>query len=255
MLFDSIIIGPIISRRLGRSLGVNLLHQKAKICSFDCIYCECGFNFQSKDGYQPKRDEIRKALEEKMIELHNAGEGIDVITFAGNGEPTTHSQFPQIIDDTIELRNKYFPEAKVSVLSNATMIWREEWRTALLKVDNNIQKLDSAIDSTIKHINQPQSPKFNAKDVINDLAKFNGEVIIQTLFFRGEYNGNVIDNTTEEEVNAWLEALKIIKPKEVMLYSLDRPAPAKGLIKMEYDELRKIADKVEALGFKTQVTK
>ncbi len=255
MLFDSIIIGPIISRRLGRSLGVNLLHQKAKICSFDCIYCECGFNFQSKEGYQPKRDEVYKALEKKIIELHEAGEGIDVITFAGNGEPTTHSQFPQIIDDTIELRNRYFPEAKVSVLSNATMIWREEWRTALLKVDNNIQKLDSAIDHTITLINQPQSKKFNTKNLIEDLAKFNGEVVIQTLFLRGEYNENIIDNTTEEEVSAWLNALKIIQPKEVMLYSLDRPAPAKGLIKVEYDELRTIADRVEALGIKTQVTK
>lgn len=253
MLFHEIIIGPIHSRRLGRSLGVNLLHQEAKICSFNCIYCECGFNFKA-DSHQPSRTEVAEALEKRMLELQAAGEGIDVITFAGNGEPTTHRDFPAIIDDTLALRDKYFPEAMVSVLSNATMVWREEWRKALLKVDNNIQKLDSAINESVAVINQPQG-KYDVNDVIADLAKFNGNVIVQTLFFRGEFEGHVVDNTTDREVEAWLEALKIIKPKEVMLYSLDRPTPAKNLQKVEYDELRLIADRVEKLGIPTQVTK
>ncbi len=254
MLFPDTIIGPIHSRRLGRSLGVNLLHQTAKICTFNCIYCECGFNFHADGSHQPTRAEVAEALEKRMKELIANNEGIDVITFAGNGEPTTHHDFPAIIDDTIALRDKYFPEAKITVLSNATMIWREEWRNALMRIDNNVQKLDSAIAETINLINQPTG-RYNVNEVIENLKRFNGNVIIQTLFLRGEYNGKVVDNTTETEVNAWLEALKAIKPKEVMLYSLDRPTPVDGLIKVQYDELRLIADRVEALGIATQVTK
>ena len=253
MLFDTVIIGPIHSRRLGRSLGVNLLHQTAKICSFNCIYCECGWNFRA-ESHQPKRDEVRSALEAKMIELTNANQGIDVITFAGNGEPTTHPEFPEIINDTIALRDKYFPEAKVSVLSIATMVWKPEVRDALLKVDNNIQKLDSAFDETVQIINQPCG-KYSVDKVVENLSLFKGKVIVQTMFLRGEYNGKKIDNTTDKEVCAWLEALKKIKPSEVMLYSLDRVPPVDTLIKVEYDELKIIADKVEELGFKTLVTK
>ena len=253
MLFHEIIIGPIHSRRLGRSLGVNLLHQEAKICSFNCIYCECGWNFRA-ESHQPSRMEVREALEQRLRELTAAGEGIDVITFAGNGEPTTHAHFPEIIDDTIELRNRYFPQAKISVLSNATMIWKKEVHDALLRVDNNILKLDSAIQQTVEAINQPQG-RYSVEKVIEDLIKFNGEVIIQTLFLRGEYNGKTIDNTTAEEVKAWIEAIERIKPREVMLYSLDRVTPAKNLIKVEAPELQFIADQLEAKGIKTQVTK
>ena len=253
MLFSDIIIGPIKSRRLGRSLGVNLLHQTAKICSFDCIYCECGLNFRA-DSHQPSRDEVQRAVEQKMIELTEKGEGIDVITFAGNGEPTTHRDFPAIIDDIVALRDRYFPEAKISVLSNATMIWKDEVRAALAKVDNNIQKLDSAKDETVKIINQPQG-RYSVAKVIDDMRRFEGEVIVQTLFLRGEVNGVRVDNTTEEEVAAWIEALKVIRPKEVMLYSLDRKTPYDTLYKVEGDVFQVIADKVVTLGLKTQVTK
>lgn len=254
MLFDTIIVGPIHSRRLGRSLGVNLLHEQAKICSFDCVYCECGFNFQNPDSYQPSRAEVYKALETKLIELKERGEGIDVITFAGNGEPTTHREFPEIIGDTITLRDAHFPEAKISVLSNATMIWKPQVREALNRVDNNILKLDSALDSTVQAINRPTG-RYSVEKVIEELAAFHGNVIIQTLFLRGEYDGKRFDNTTEEEVSAWLDALRRIMPKEVMLYSLDRPTPAKNLTKIEYDELDRIAARVRALGIATQVTK
>jgi wyosine [tRNA(Phe)-imidazoG37] synthetase (radical SAM superfamily) len=210
-------------------------------------------NFRA-DSHQPSRDEVQRAVEQKMIELTEKGEGIDVITFAGNGEPTTHRDFPAIIDDIVALRDKYFPEAKISVLSNATMIWKDEVRAALAKVDNNIQKLDSAKDETVKIINQPQG-RYSVEKVIDDMRRFEGEVIVQTLFLRGEVNGVKVDNTTEEEVAAWIEALKVIQPKEVMLYSLDRKTPYDTLYKVEGDELQVIADRVEALGIKTQVTK
>ena len=177
-----------------------------------------------------------------------------LITFAGNGEPTTHREFPEIIGDTITLRDAHFPEAKISVLSNATMIWKPQVREALNRVDNNILKFDSALDSTVQAINRPTG-RYSVEKVIEELAAFHGNVIIQTLFLRGEYDGKRFDNTTEEEVSAWLDALRRIMPKEVMLYSLDRPTPAKNLTKIEYGELDRIAARVRALGIATQVTK
>ena len=254
MLFNETIFGPIHSRRLGASLGVNLLPVNAKICSFDCIYCECGFNFTHEGAHIPTRSEVALLLEEKLKSLLEKGDPLDVITFAGNGEPTLHRDFNAIIDDTILLRDTYFPAAKVSVLSNATRIHKPKVREALLKVDNNILKLDSAIAATAKLINQPNNPTFSIDETIAQLEAFNGKLIIQTLFFTGDYKGQHIDNTTEIEVAAWLEALKRIRPQQVMIYSLDRATPAQNLQKADSETLSAIAKRVEALGIETQVT-
>ncbi len=254
MLFNETIFGPIHSRRLGASLGVNLLPVNAKICSFDCIYCECGFNFTHEGAHIPTRLEVATLLEEKLKDLLAKGEPLDVITFAGNGEPTLHRDFNTIIDDTIRLRDCYFPKAKVSVLSNATRIHKPKVREALLKVDNNILKLDSAISATAKLINQPNNPTFSIDETIAQLESFNGKLIIQTLFFTGNYNGQHIDNTSEPEIIAWLEALKRIRPQYVMIYSLDRATPAKNLHKVDTQTLSSIAKRVEAIGIETQVT-
>lgn len=254
MLFNETIFGPIHSRRLGASLGVNLLPVNAKICSFDCIYCECGFNFTHEGAHIPTRLEVATLLEEKLKDLLAKGEPLDVITFAGNGEPTLHRDFNTIIDDTIRLRDCYFPKAKVSVLSNATRIHKPKVREALLKVDNNILKLDSAISATAKLINQPNNPTFSIDETIAQLEAFNGKLIIQTLFFTGDYNGQHIDNTSEPEIIAWLEALKRIRPQQVMIYSLDRATPAQNLQKADSETLSAIAKRVEALGIETQVT-
>lgn len=254
MLFNETIFGPIHSRRLGASLGVNLLPVNAKICSFDCIYCECGFNFTHEGAHIPTRLEVATLLEEKLKDLLAKGEPLDVITFAGNGEPTLHRDFNTIIDDTIRLRDCYFPKAKVSVLSNATRIHKPKVREALLKVDNNILKLDSAISATAKLINQPNNPTFSIDETIAQLESFNGKLIIQTLFFTGDYNGQHIDNTSEPEIIAWLEALKRIRPQQVMIYSLDRATPAQNLHKADSETLSAIAKRVEALGIETQVT-
>ena len=253
MLFEEIIFGPIKSRRLGTSLGVNLLPTQAKICSFNCIYCECGFNFTNKESHMPTRAQVKGALEQKLQALKAAGEYLDVITFAGNGEPTLHPDFAGVIDDTLALRNTYFPNAKVSVLSNATMIMKPEVFAALNRVDNNILKLDSAIEETVCTINLPYD-HYSLKETIDTLAKFDGNVIIQTLFFSGKFEGKPFDNTSEVEVEAWLKALQAIKPKQVMLYSLDRATPAKGLVKATPEQLHSIAKRVEALGIPTLVT-
>jgi len=255
-LFDEIIFGPVKSRRLGVSLGINLLPLNRKICNFDCIYCECGWNSEGagEKGSLPDRKQVFAALEEKLAEMAKKNEAPDVITFAGNGEPTIHPDFPAIIDDTISLRNRYFPAARIAVLSNATTISNPGVRTALRKIDQNILKLDSAIGSTVSLHNQPGTA-INTEELIKNLAAFNGNLIIQTLFLRGTYKGSVVDNTTAVEIDAWLGALKRIKPSEVMIYTISRDTPVGGdLRKVPGRELRRIAARVEALGFATQVS-
>lgn len=255
-LFDKIIFGPVKSRRLGVSLGINLLPATRKICNFNCIYCECGWtaDTDSEKSPLPSRQEVREALDRKLQLMKQTNQPPDVITFAGNGEPTLHPDFKDIIDDTIELRNKYFPKARIAVLSNSTTISRPGVREALLKVDQNILKLDSGFDLTVRIHNQPRV-NIKIAGLVEDLKKFNGQLIIQTLFLKGYYHGNRIDNTTPEELEAWLKALEIIKPSEVMIYTISRDTPDGGsLQKVPAGELRKIAEMVNKLGIKTQVS-
>lgn len=252
-LFDSIIFGPVKSRRLGVSLGVNLPPTSTKICSFDCIYCECGWTASMSVADFPPRAEVRRALETKLAQMQAENEAPDVITFAGNGEPTLHPEFAQIIDDTIECRNKFFPKARVAVLSNATMIFNPEVRRTLMRVDQNILKLDSAVDSTMRLINRPLM-KFDVKTAIQNLKLFEGNLIIQTLFIRGQINGEKVDNTSKTEIAAWLDALGEIKPKEVMIYAIARDTPAQDLEKIGIDELNTIAQLVKNRGIEVQVS-
>ncbi len=252
-LYDNIIFGPVRSRRLGLSLGVNLLPIESKLCSFDCIYCECGWNDEHPGPRRfNAREDVRTMLAETLERMVAEGTPPDVITFAGNGEPTMHPQFEQIIDDTIALRDRYCPSAKVSVLSNATQIHREEVCRALKRVDNNILKLDSAFDATVQLVNKPQG-KYTVRDTVERLKAFQGEMILQTMFLRGEYLSQRVDNTTDEEVEAWLKLVEEIAPKQVMVYSLDRDTPCQTLEKVEKEELQRIAAKVEALGIKCSV--
>jgi len=253
ILFDQLIFGPIHSRRLGLSLGVNLLPIDAKICSFDCIYCECGFNTTMQDSPIPSREQVYQALEAKLKEMMQEGQIPDVITFAGNGEPTLHKDFEGIIDDTIALRNKFCPTAKVSVLSNSTRIHKPHVFSALNKVDNNILKFDSAIERTMQLMDRPTGKHINVAWFIEHLKKFEGRLIIQTMFLRGEINGDRLDNTTDEEVEAWLNALEEIRPQQVMIYSLDREAPTQNLEKVTVEELNLIAEKIRERGFDVSV--
>lgn len=255
ILFHEIVFGPIHSRRLGTSLGMNLLPYDGKLCSFDCIYCECGYNddFRTKTKL-PDRDNVKAALEDKLIRLQEEKASIDVITFAGNGEPTMHPEFAEIIDDTIELRDKYFPNAKISVLSNAMHISKESVFEALKKVDNNILKLDSAILDTVRLIDRPNAPSYTIEKQVKLFKQFEGEFIMQTMFVRGSHNGRVVDNTTEEEISAWLKAVKETSPKEVMIYTIDRETPEKNLEKVSLEDLKRIGERVEQLGIKVSIS-
>lgn len=254
VLFNETIFGPIHSRRLGVSLGINLMPNDGKICSFDCVYCEAGFNAQGpgKSGI-PSRDAVKKALSRKLKAMAEAGESLDVITFSGNGEPTLHPQFKDIVHDVLLLRDRFFPNVKVSVLSNSTMLNKDTVFEALKKVDNNILKLDSAIASTMRIINKPTSNGVLPEGVIADLKRFGGKCIVQTMFLRGEHNGKKIDNTTDVEIAALIDAYKEIAPQEVMIYSIDRKTPEENLEKVSGEELLAIGKLIEKAGIKVQV--
>lgn len=254
ILFHDTIFGPIHSRRLGTSLGINLMPNDGKICSFDCLYCEAGFNAQGAGTTGvSRRKEVADALRAKLQAMHNAGDRLDVITFSGNGEPTLCPDFPEIVDDVIALRDEFYPNVKISVLSNSTMIGKPEVVAALRKVDNNILKLDSAVESTMRAIDRPANPDFTVERVVEQLRQFSGECIIQTMMLRGTHCGVAIDNTTADEIDALISAYRTINPREVMLYSLDRPTPESNLQRIERPELDAIADRMRRCGINIQV--
>lgn len=249
VLFHSTVFGPIHSRRLGVSLGINLMPDDGKVCSFDCLYCEAGFNSQGRGTTGlPTRAEVKADLEAKLLAMKENGEKPDVITFSGNGEPTLHPDFSGVIDDTIELRDRLCPEAKVSVLTNSTRIFNPEVAEALKKVDNNILKLDSAVEQTMRLIDRPASKDFTVDRVVEGLKQFSGTGVIQTMILRGEHDGIPVDNTTDREIEALIDAYKSIGPKEVMLYSLDRSTPEERLVKVERPELEAIARRIREAG-------
>lgn len=255
VIFHQTVFGPIHSRRLGTSLGVNLMPNDGKICSFDCLYCEAGFNAQGpgKSGIPP-RQAVFELLEQKLKAMKEAGEGLDVITFSGNGEPTLHHDFAGVIDDTIALRDKYFPAVKISVLTNATRIGDPQVAAALRKVDNNILKLDSAVEQTVELLDRP-AKGYSLARTIETLASFGSQGIVQTMFTRREHGSKTVDNTTEAEVDALIEAYRKIKPGLIMIYTIDRATPEKSLQRISRDELDAIAARIrQATGIEVQVS-
>ncbi len=254
IIYPSPIYGPIHSRRLGLSLGINLMPADGKICTFDCIYCECGFNRDHPTRtHHPSRQEVATALERQLIKMHANGEHPDVLTFAGNGEPTSNPHFPEIIDDTIRLRDKWCPEAKISVLSNSTFILHEKTRRALMKVDNNILKLDTVNPDYIQAVDRPTQPSYDVKKIMENMKLFNGHIIIQTMFMKGytiDTSGKKVsvDNTGDSYVKPWLDAVQAIGPQEVMVYTIDRETPDHYLLKASHEELDSIRDRVVAMG-------
>ena len=240
VIYPSPIFGPVHSRRLGVSLGINLLPADGKFCTFDCIYCECGFNGDHRPHQKlPTREEVFHALETRLQDMKLNGPKPDVLTFAGNGEPTAHPQFAGIIEDTLRLRDNYFPEAKVSVLSNSTFLYKPEVFEALNKIDNNILKLDTVDATYINKVDRPTG-HYDVLQVIEYMKAFKGNLIVQTLFMKGTFEGENVDNTTDEYVLPWLEVVKEINPRQVMIYTIDRETPAPDLLKATHEELDRI---------------
>lgn len=246
MLFDSIVYGPIRSRRLGVSLGMNLMPTTAKLCTFDCVYCECGWNQPVSHPIIPTREQVREAFASRLIAL--SPNSIDVITFSGNGEPTLHPEFLGIIEDTCALRDQYCPKAKISVLSNSTQLGRQDVVEALRLCDNRILKLDSAIDATMRLIDKPVNTNLTVEQIAQWLALFDGDFTLQTCFLRGEYCGQTIDNTTSEELKAWYSMIERLHPQQVMIYVIDRATPLQTLSKVPAAEMEAIAAPLREKG-------
>lgn len=251
MLFDQIVYGPIHSRRLGTSLGINLMPTDHKLCTFNCVYCECGWNEPVSHPALPTRVEVKNALEAALRQMVNAP---DVITFSGNGEPTLHPDFLGIIEDTCALRDKYCPGAKVSVLSNSTQLGREDVRKALMMCDNRILKLDSAIDATMQAIDLPVNKALTVAQIMEWLALFEGDFTLQTCFLRGEMNGLAIDNTTPEELAAWYQAVDELHPRQIMMYVIDRKTPLDTLTKVPREEMERIAQPLVEKGYDVSIS-
>ncbi len=254
ILFDDIVFGPLKSRRFGISLGINLLPANLKVCSFNCIYCECGLTKPNPAVKSKlfKPEQIRFSLEERFKALQKEHIYPDSLTFAGNGEPTLHPQFATIVDDVVKLRDTYFPRARVTVLSNATLLHKASVREALYKIDGNVLKLDAGTQATFNQINRP-SKAIILEDIVSRLCDFDGHVIIQTMFLRGILNGNAVDNTTEAEISAWLGHLGRIRPQLVMIYPIDRRTPVENLEKITPEELETIATRVKQIGINAEV--
>lgn len=249
MIREETVFGPIHSRRLGSSLGINLLPEKGKICTFDCIYCECGWNKDGRDDLKlPSAEKVRKALETKLQQCQKDGVNIDSITFSGDGEPTINPEFPQIIDDTIALRDKYYSNSKITVLSNATMVHKPEVFNALRKVDNPTMKIDAPTNELIEKINHP-APGYDIHRVVETLKQFKGDFILQTMFLKSKD----FDSSSPEVLNGWMDIVRQLKPREIMAYTIDRPTPEEGLQKFTVDEMRALVQPLIDEGFVIQI--
>ena len=241
VIYPSPIFGPVHSRRLGVSLGINLLPADGKVCTFDCIYCECGFNADHRPKQPlPTREKVRSALEARLRDMQQNG-------------PTAHPRFPEIIEDTLALRDKYFPNAKVSVLSNSTFIHRPAVFEALNKIDNNILKLDTVDEEYIRVLDRPTG-HYSIREIIEGMKAFKGNCIIQTMFLKGSYKGQDMDNTSDKFVLPWLEAVKEIAPRQVMIYTIDRETPDHDLQKATHEELDRIAERIRETGIPVSVS-
>ena len=254
MLFSEIAYGPIHSRRLGVSLGMELMPLDHKLCTFNCVYCECGWNSPVAHPQLPSRAEVAKALEDKLIALQADGTQLDVITFSGNGEPTLHPEFAAIIDDTLLLRDRYQPQAKVSVLSNSTQLGRADVVEALRRCDNRILKLDAGTDTMMRRIDLPVNANLSVAQIEQWLSQFNGDFTLQTCFLRGAHAGQIIDNTTPEELNAWYSIVDRLHPKQIMIYVIDRKTPEENLRKISREEMERIAAPLIAKGYQVSIS-
>ena len=249
MMRETLVFGPIFSRRLGSSLGINLLPEKGKLCNFDCIYCECGWNKDGRgDTRIPTAEELRIALEAKLRACREGGERIDSITFSGDGEPTLNPAFPSIVDITLSLRDRLYPEAKVSVLSNATRLDDPAVFAALRKVDNPILKLDAADDASVRVVNRPQG-RYRVADVVAGMRRFKGDFILQTMFLRGPG----FDSSAPEVLLPWMDVVRDLHPRKVMVYTLAREAPAQGLEPFTAEQMRTLVRPLLEEGFDIQI--
>lgn len=248
--FDSIVFGPIRSRRLGSSLGVNLLPADGKICNFDCIYCECGLDRDGRTSTSiPALEDVKSALRQGIASAAESGVEVDSITFSGNGEPTLHPDFPEIIKETLALRDRFYPSAVVSVLSNATRLDKPEVVAALRSVDCPILKLDAVNDAMLRDMNVPAAG-LSVDAIIDGMRRFEGEFVLQTMLLMADRPSLADD---PEALARWMDIVRQLRPRLVTLYSLDRPAPVKGLQRLSAQQMQELVQPLINEGFNIKI--
>jgi len=245
--FEEIAFGPIFSRRLGSSLGVNILPPRGKLCNFDCIYCELGWNKDGvSDGRMPSADMVREALDAKLSACAVSGAALDSITFSGNGEPTLNPEFPQIVDVTLELRDRYYPNAKVTVFTNSTTLKNPSVVAALAKVDWPVLKVDAVSPERVACVNKP-SGRWNLETIKSGMKALGGRFLLQTIFFQSS------DYDTADELEQWMEFVREVRPKHIMVYTIDRETPQKDLRKYSVVQMTEMVQELIDEGFDIQI--
>lgn len=234
-LQDETVYGPVYSRRLGTSLGINPLPLSYKFCDFDCVYCQYGWTPEKKGRERLKRvAELAREIEDAFRKLADAGHRVDCITIAGNGEPTIHPDFPEFVTALLKLRDHYFPGVKTGILSDASQAYRPEIKEALEKLDERYMKLDAGSPELIEQINRPRG-NFNYDKMLKGLKNLKA-IVIQSLFMQGSY-----DNTGEIALREWSQTVRMLQPREVQIYTIDRRPADAGLRKVPSEELQRIA--------------
>jgi wyosine [tRNA(Phe)-imidazoG37] synthetase (radical SAM superfamily) len=233
-LKEGIIYGPVNSRRLGRSVGINLLPVRGKVCSFDCIYCQYGHTRvktldPGPEGF-PTFGEVILAAETAL----KSAPDFDSFTFSGNGEPTLHPQWPEIVEAVRQLRDRHRPGVRLSLLSNSSTAVRPQVQATLLRLDAPIMKLDAGDDVTLAAINRPVNG-IRVKSILDGLAGVPG-LIIQSVMLEG-----VVTNSAGNAFENWLGALAMLRPLQVQVYSTDRPVPVAGVERVRPERLQEIA--------------
>lgn len=240
--------GPIDSRRFGKVIGINILGTENKVCSFDCGYCDLGstqmrLNRLKRDVKFPTPEEVTEALNSTFRDIHENGPAINAISIAGNGEPTLHPDFPEVIDAILAARDRWLPGKPVQILTNGANLDTRKISEALNKLDERIVKIDAGNEKTFKAVNAPLSRTTLAR-VLAGLRNLK-DVVVQSLFIQG-----IVDNTKPSDIDDWIEVIAIVKPKMVHIHGMSRQPAIPGFLRCDEDTLYTIASRLER---KTQI--
>ena len=252
-LFDKHVFGPVKSRRLGNSLGINLLSTHYKVCDFDCIYCECGWTHHKPDSKKfIEKQKFIQLLETKLSQLERDKIPVDYITYAGNGEPTLHPYFLEIAKKVSELRDQYFPKCSIALLSNGSTLSKEKIKASFAYIEDVILKIDAGHQQLFQLINRPNE-HLQLDDICNNMVNLQGNFIAQSMFLKGNADGVEFDNSDQKVVAKWKEKIQMLRPKYVQIYSISRDTPLESIQPISKERLQNIAEQLENMGIHAEV--
>ena len=242
-LQHGITYGPVQSRRLGLSLGINLLPTEYKLCSFNCLYCQYGWTkkvtFAPGERLKdlPSVDAVAAALETALAELSRDHRTMDAISICGNGEPTLYPALAEVIVKVKRIRDRYQPRARVAILSNSSTVGDHAVRAALDLLDVKIMKFDAGSEEMFRQLNHPAAPVYMGEIVAG--LKALKKIFLQSCFVQGR-----VTNADPDSVAMWIDKVREIHPLSVQVYTLDREPADKRIEKVSRTTLAWIADAV-----------